>query len=440
MANPILSFVDAPIASPTTLVALNPSDALYVTAEDFDPGVPTFEAAPDSVGGVYGFREASFKVVLKGAYSAVAASQQAIAQQLVAARNWLMLDMGGTSKKMFLRTHRTAQASLAWQQSDFGEWELPVALQCDPFICGQREDLATHTVANGVTGTDFMYSVTGIKGDAPAPTVIWTPTLWSTFQPAFLGCSTVAPVFIEAETGANGTATTSVTATATYSNSAGKLFTPTGTSNTDRITGLTIPAGTPAGAYRVFARVKKSVAGDVFTASFAVTGLALAADDFTTQADTEFQIVDMGLFSVPEANAGYAGVLATAAISINIVSARVSGTGTLGFDWFALVPASGETTTEGWGSPQAGTTGSFVFDSRTSDTYSTTNASGPFDPTVAVPLLDNGVQPKGGFPRLWPGVTNYLTYLRTDPIPLTTTTSLRGSYWPQYLHIRPDST
>ena len=32
-----------------------------------------------------------------------------------------------------------------------------------------------------------------------------------------------------------------------------------------------------------------------------------------------------------------------------------------------------------------------------------------------------GLTKMGGFPMLTPGVSNYLTYLRMDPIPLTTT-------------------
>ena len=38
MPDPIISFVDGPFTSPSTLAALNPSDSLYVTAEDFNLG------------------------------------------------------------------------------------------------------------------------------------------------------------------------------------------------------------------------------------------------------------------------------------------------------------------------------------------------------------------------------------------------------------------
>ncbi len=436
MASPALSFVTGPNATPTVTLALNPDDSNYVDAENFSLGAPVFEAAPDSVGGVDGFRTVSFTVVVRGSWSVAAAAMQNVARHLLQPRNWLMLSPSSPAKPMFLQTYRTQQEALAWDDADLGVWTLPVSLAADAYLLGDRVDLASHTVANAVSGTDMVQSVSGVKGDAPTPAVIWTPDVDAAEQVLIVG-STTQPAVVEAESMTLAFGTSLVSADTTFSNSGGVVTSAGG--NTTQVS-APLPSNVTGGTYQLWLRLKKSSTSSVWSGSVSgITGFANDVLNFPTLGTTEFQMVNMGTVEIPERQVGYADPLAPALPTFTFSSTRTSGTGTLSVDYFVFIPVDDETTTAVVTVPSVTPTPPLVLDARQNQAYYAPSTGSPFIAAARASAIAGFTQ-DGALPSMVPGVTNYLTYLRLGAVPLTKTSVLNVSYWPRYLHLRPDAT
>lgn len=367
-----------------------------------------------------------------------ATQMQLLARELDRAGNFLKYQPNGLTKPVFFVVLRSDISNVQDVPAQAAMREVTVDLLCEPFALGLREDIASANVANAATGTDLVLAVTGIIGDVVAPAVVWTDSSL-TLSTVALSNSLKAPVLLEAEVDTTTSATVSnVTADATYSNSAGKRWTPAASGSLYTVfVALTIPAGIPAGNYKVYARVKKSVAGDTWIAQVQADSASSNADDFTLAASTEFQMVDMGYLNLSSVKPGHAAAeLPLSAQQLTFQVGRPSGSGTLDLDFLALVPADNSTAHVAFPSYASK---AWVADAVSDDVYLTT-AGGPF--AGGAELAQGwGFTRSGALVSLSPGVTNYLCLVRLgDGIPVSTTTGLNLSYWPAYLRIRPSAT
>lgn len=447
-----LAFVDAP--SPTANVAVSlTGDQVYLsTFDSFSLGTPTYEAEPDAVGGLFGWRTVSFELTIVAPYSDATGIMQDISRELLQPRNWLRVQRGPETEAMFLRTYRTPQGAVSWTKNFGDVWTLPVSLVCDAELTGNRVDLPAQTATNAATGTnDMVVTLAGIKGDFQTPAIVWTSTSDASMM-ARLSSSVRPPVLVEAETYASiGPQSTAITSTATYSNSGGVLLTPVSTS-TNLVGTWTMPATLQPGTYQVLVRCKLSVAAVGWSGyMWGITGLGsdTGATAFTPDGTTTaMQLVDMGTIQIPDRRVGSVPVAPFLPTFNLTVTRAATASGTLGVDYFAFIPAGPSeydrtATVTGAVVAYLPSSSPLVFDGTNFDDwagYVYTPSTSIFDPAALMQQIPPA-DVSGGMPLLTPGVTNYLTYLRMgNGILLTKQSPVYVSYFPKYLHLAPDAT
>jgi hypothetical protein len=262
---------------------------------------------------------------------------QGLFRQLNQATN-VLLWQPGTTQPVFFRTFR---ADLSQVVFDPIQKLVTARIPAEPFAVGVVEALGTITVPDG---SGNMYAdLTGIKGDVETPLKLdFGPTGGSTvgsMQEVFAirrSLSTIAlQPLVDATTGTPAIADTTVTA--------GVMRTTFATSATHQLrfsvaTNLGQNRDT-RGRYRVFAKYKKSVSGDVIT-------LQLNTNDIMTLPTGNAQsMVDLGYISVPTGGDpvtdGYSAADAPSAseLTLSILEGRTSGSGNLDIYNLQVIPA-----------------------------------------------------------------------------------------------------
>lgn len=456
-----LAFVDGPASSPAVNETLTASPSWLGSVDDFDLGAPTFEAAPESVGGEYGYRTVSFTLKLVGTYAQVAPKMQTIARQLLAERNWLAVTWGtSTGTPFFLRTYRTAPQGVSWAQSVGGVWLLPVTLVCDPFAYGPEQTIGPQTVTNAAP----FYTLPSILGDAPAPlTVSMAPSVdWTGYQVLISvaayepGLAPSAAIAKEAESLNLGTDTTVAADAAMSGGSRASTSFATGTQLATRVGGTTVLPY--VGVYKVLCRAQKGVVTDDFKVQFAQSmgsgvafyGPPVIFDRVAASSSTSATWIDLGNYAFPfgsgRPSVGDAGP--SIAHNISVVAGRTAGTGALLLDVLHFLPVETGATVQPSrflkiAFPNVGptTTQTVELDAEAQHYNLRLTSTGSLMPS-SPPLLS------GGFPEVVPGATNvfqvYSQTMSTD-IPGTTgggslvtsgSASYTFSYYPRYLHMR----
>jgi len=437
------AFVEEPSNLPQVIVDLNASDDAYLSAEDFDPGVPGFEGGPESVGGRDTYRTMQYTFVIRGSYSIVAPVLQNVARELVRPRGWLMLQATPSSEPMFLRYYKTEQQEgLGWEESDFETWTLPVSLDCDPWFTGPLTTAFSGATfsSNPTLSNGLFVDVPPVKGDFDTPVILWTPDA-TNLNNRWLTTETDPPItgiyYAEAEAGTLGTDTALVANDANYSGAgSNSVETSFATDSTliPRITNLALPSGTPIGNYRVLAVVRSSNNTSVYRVK--VSG---GQEVTWTPGGTSRATVSLGVVSVPAASAlpfiGY-GDASAASSSVDLYAGRDSGTGLLRFDYIRLVPAWQQSlyvTGLDTGSTPA------VLDGVNRTSYYLSTAS-PLDSAAKfLSTVPTGIPIGTGWPMLSPGKKTRLHFgPKPAPVLAATATTLSGAYYPKYLHLRPD--
>jgi hypothetical protein len=208
------------------------------------------------------------------------------------------------------------------------------------------------------------------------------------------------------------------------------------------------PGATPSvdlrGQYRVFARVRRSVAGDEVYVRLRWGGTSGVFTNDTvrvTAGTTAISYIDLGMVSCPPGldpvTDGLSGVELNAyGVFLDLQAQRFSGSGNIDFDCLLLVPADDGLMIVDWG-----TTSGANF-------YTVDCAQGITYPTVSSGAVHgaNMAGVSGGYRLLAsPGINNRLYFVRqvrpgapTDTI--GGTNDLDVSYFPCYLYVRPSAT
>jgi hypothetical protein len=214
-------------------------------------------------------------------------------------------------------------------------------------------------------------------------------------------------------------------------------FPANGLSNTDN-----------RGEYLVYARVAKTVAGDVFNTQLkygASSSNTIANDVQVTPAGQAGPFfLNMGKVPVPMGpdpmTHGFSGVESKAAMAfIGFYAQRVSGTGNLDIDYLYFIPCDDQTLIVKFPSTDI----QYAVDGTTDSGGAVYGFPYPAMDEVLTTATFPQVIGGGGFPEIIPGVTNRIYFLRNiDPNGtvdgVTNTTVIRAFYWPRWREaIRP---
>lgn len=493
MAAPAISWVTGPAAAPTVVLAMNPDDNNFVSAEDFVLGSPDWSAEPYSVGGAPGFRTCSFTMVTRGNWTTASAARQAVAKQLLAKENWLAVIPSSPNKPMFLHTFRVAQEALQWNESDFGVWKCKVTVVCDPYLYGVPVTGGPVTINNDpAAGTNpcFFRFTAAILGDAPTPLYLEAAAADMRGRNTAIssqalggGLSQTAPVLLQNTALVSGTTTggvagsppiagtiTNFTGDAAMSGGNYTRFNP-GLGDQGWLTvlhGTNLLTSTLIGDYRVLVRVRSDdTAADwalrlVQTAGASNTFELYPGEQATyVRTTTGPHYVDLGVFRFPfgapqlvsALDSPYGNPGLSFALQVNWLDYHTAGTDpTIDIDCLVFVPV-------GQDQAVSNTYGSTAYDkSLPAATY-----KGVWNGlTGARYLLDTSSNyspgvipyPSGGLPVLVPGADNTIHFFRhvgtgyNDPRTggttgtndaLADTTALSWKYFPLYLDIRSDA-
>lgn len=308
----------------------------------------------------------------------------------------------------------------------------------------------------GASGSNgCFFDVTGVRGDVQTPLIARLPgtglaKLTSVFAARRRGTPSAAPLLAQAE-GMALMIDASLPGNDALMSGAGSNYVRVSfatASMQPRIQGSVSPLAANVdmrGTYRVFGRMRHSVAADIISARLAWNnGLVQVLNDPVTLHTvgavdaTGLHWYDLGLIQMPAGpdpvHDGYSGVeIPAEPATVTVHAQRVSGSGNLDVDCLLLVPADDQLLLVTWPSPAGD---QLVLDGTHEMVLAllTTGSTRLYGPPPA--------QLSGGFPMLSPGVTNRILYLRSvnsgsvGQDVLTGTTTIDLEYYPRYLFVR----
>ncbi len=456
-------FVDAPTASPATLLDMHNGDTWKVLRDDFDLSPPVLRRTVASNtladGGLvtsasYDLRELKFTLQLATSTEDLRNQQlKDLEAELSKPSNLLMYQATGSSFPVFFRTLRSDTFDLDKQFIAEKAWRVQCSVLAEPFAIGVRHDIVssltlTNDPASGTNASKF--DITGVRGDSPSPAFVRFTSLGAgavlTLAQRTVNNPTAVTVFAQAESATLGTDTTVATvadSSGGASNNAATCSFATNTSMTTRLT-MSLPTASSAeavkGRYRVRARVRASATSTTFTLRWQVAGInTVYGPTVTYTAATSYTLLDLGVIEIPTVTTvppqiGYSALAATGYTlsSLLIQAARTSGAASLNIDYVYLVPAD-ERLVEV--SQRAAISSGFVcLDGPNTLAYGMASGTTPFGGTRTI-NNDQGVVPFiGGLPMLVPGVTNRWYGLVTAGA-VTATTTVDVSYWPRWREV-----
>lgn len=308
------------------------------------------------------------------------------------------------------------------------------------------------TLQEGTYGN--VFDVTGVTGDVETPAKIQMSSGGSNMAPVLSvrrhGTVTAISPIVQAEHAALGTDTTVGTDAAMSNGQRARCSFATVATMATRLTvGLPYAGGLPRvearGTYRVFVVVATSATSTAYSLRMRVAStfggaIQMMAGDAVAfaPADTGRYLADLGLLGVPlgpdPVYDGYGAEASVGAVDVQVQAQRVSGSGSLDFDYLAALPADEELCAT------ATTYLDMVLDG-VQDAVYTPGGFGEVT-AAAVPAIARA----GGIPMLSPGQTNRLYLLRPDGVGTgwvrgadvkSRTATVTVTYWPRVLSWLP---
>ena len=182
---PIVRFVAA-VGDTTPVLDLNePRDGLAVMHEGFSLGSPSFDAAPRSVGAVYGERTLTGTMRVYTDQASAARLMQAFATEVLKPSNVLMFQLDAASEPMWARTWQTEQEPLSLENTSLARperrFDLPYQLTADAYFYGAPVDLGSYTVTNNPSSTTYTVTPVNLAPNpsAEVSTAGWSPSTGS---------------------------------------------------------------------------------------------------------------------------------------------------------------------------------------------------------------------------------------------------------------------
>ena len=471
-----LAFVDSISATPTYRLNLHDTvGQIQTLADGTEFGMPDLDRAVASTmltdgavvpSSAYGNRMITLHLSFPEADLDAAASRlQAVARELDRPTNILRY-RAGTSAPVFFRTFRSSIAATDW---DPVVRRATVSIMAEPFALGLREDLPAATVNNDpAAGSNGLFAdFTGIKGDVETPAYVKFSGLNSgsavtadiILGTRRHGTPSSMPFFFQAESFTTNVDTSVPGTDALMSGAANNYLRTTFATDTSLTIRMTYLSNFPAasgtdfrGTFRLYAILRGSGTTTYqikwWLAAASPSFPAVYSDVITfVNASNLRQLIDLGQITFPVGSDpvtdGYSGVEKTITGGLlGIYASRPSGSGTLDWDYFVLVPDDAPRGDD-W----------FYFSLYNLGVDKDVIADGPRDMVypqnvgaTTMPMWYI-IPSQGRIPSLSPNVTNRWIVLRPDVAGTnssigdvkTRTTTITVSYWPRYVYVRPVS-
>jgi hypothetical protein len=400
----------------------------------------------------YGNRTLHIPLVLRAPTAdAQATAIHNLVTELNRPNNILMWLPDKATSPVFFRTYRHSPDDLVDQLYNYRQVTLDIP--AEPFAYGPRVDLGAFTVNNDPAAAGgLFFDVSSVKGDVETPLIVRSPadkvydaTLkTSLFASRRRGTPSSAPFLQQAEGCTLGTNASLPGNDAAMSGASSNYarITPGTTANSLR---LTLPAPTSntdlRGVYRLLARYRKSVSGDVWTCQAKWAAATISNTAVTLPSGTALRYVDLGMVQFPAGADpiydGYSNTeIAVSGTTTEFWAGRTSGSGNLDIDFFLYMPADDTTCYVQWQSVNDSAQEA-VLDGARKMVYL-------FDSSDRVYNLLPSPIPGAGFPMVAPGQTNRIFFVRDIGSTATTadtigaSTALTVSYYPRYLYARFD--
>jgi hypothetical protein len=463
---------DMASTSPTVLLDLNNGNPFWV-GDNYQVSPPSYDKS--RAGGalqhgqsvtrsVANNRTITLPLVLTAATpDAAATAIQNLGNQL-RVDNILKIQIG-TTNPVFFRTFADPEYVHDVVKHLVQYSKITLEIEAEPFAYSPRVEVtgSPFTVSNDpALSTGLKFDITGILGDVPSPLLLVSTSTGASGAPSGLvnkwthiatrrrGTPSNYSNVIQAENMLPSTDTaTSVDGTMSGGNKMRCTF-ATNTALTVRLSDSFPDNGTATvearGEYRVYAKVAKTVAGDVINVQFRYgTGVVnhVTNDVVGLPAVAGPMLVDLGKIPVPSysdpGQLGFSGSQLKALTSwVALYAQRVSGSGSLDIDYLYFMPADDQTLIVKFPNTDA----TYAIDGTTDaggSVYSLNTALDTVQNIAFPPQIVGG----GGFPEVMPGQTNRVHVIRNvDPAgtvdALTDTTTYRAYYWPRWREfVRP---
>lgn len=413
------------------------------------------------------------------------AAVRALALELDRPVNVLRVASDGLPARWIV-TYRVAAAAQVLRQSNpYGLVSLqvegyPFALGAAQPISAASRAFAADAPANEATATAWWASLPALAGDVDPPLTVQVTTGESpatltpgdyliASQPQRYSDGTLAFSYTSALAAVPGAPNTAVTAGLGASNNdAGILPATAANGSWYALASVTVPRITSvpaynraaAGQWRLLARVRRSLTGDVWALQVGAGGsqttagippggtapdgargqvtLTDAPVRFASPLDQGFGMVDLGIVQVPfqSAVAGLDGTaLVVSPVQCVVYAQRISGTGTLSVDYVLAVAA--DTTTcyvHSAGLPVFASGTGITLDGLSDSAYVTSAVAGPaFVRGDMPPLQVDGMFPRGSVRS----PTRLMVAVAGNPNTIASAANpyLNVSYYPQYLAV-----
>lgn len=377
---------------------------------------------------------------------------------LLRADGILKYQASGATNPVFFRTFADPDYAIDVIKTLIQNATITLQLECEPFAYSPRVEVTNSpfTLSNDpAAGSNGMFiDIASVIGDVETPLFLLATSTgstnglrdrWMHVATRRRGTPSTYSNLIQAESMTLGTNAT-VTADAAMSGGSKLRITPGTTTHVIRAND-TFPANGVStaearGEYIVYARVAKTVAGDVWTAQlrYGVDSTAPVQNDtvtLTAAMGAGPYWVNLGKIPVPPwsdpATHGYSGISTKVLMPwVAFYAGRTSGSGSLDFDCLYFMPADESTVIVRW--PSTDTT--YVLDGTSEEggsAYAVTTTLDEVITTASPAQIVGG----GGFPELIPGQTNRVHIIRNvDPNGtvdgITNTTTFRAYYWPRW--------
>lgn len=426
-----VQLVDRPSLDAT--VRFDFTDDRHTIRRGFSIGAPELLGDLGSVAPEYGYRTISFPLSIMSDEAFALRRQVELARELQRDESYLMVQLSDSSAPVWYRCVRSSPGLM-----DLGElfidevsqlWVFNVSLVAEAM--GRGEEV-THslTITNDPATGGLVTVLPDIQGDSPAPVHLVVEGGWNTAV-AIGGVTRWDGLQSWQETSFSGG---SVTANASASGGNVRAFTPTDTYATAFSAAVTPPQ---AGRYRLFARVGFSNSVGASGSPVIRAGGAAFADDARAieLTDAGLYYVDLGLFSFPSGNMPLSSdyVLAPPVAPTLVIEAKQTGSGrTLLLDVVVAVPVALFEQVDNTIATVAGGGETLVLDGDLERLV--TMVDGELSNATDV---GSGWTPSltGGFPRVFPGVTNVMHLLRLNAPDVSGSVAATLTFSPRFLYL-----
>lgn len=397
----------------------------------------------------------------------LATALQNLNRELDRSRNILEFRSEGLTNSVFFRTFRSPDYDLDLEEvsGKHAAW-LTLRLLAEPFAYGLMQSLSGVTVNNDpAAGSNGLFlDATGILGDVATPAIVQVDEPGADQTLLYMGVRrhgtpSDLTFFKQCESADSDHADTSTVADAAFSGGSKKrttFATTTAMANRLSFTGSSFPLSSPTlaqaralrGTYRVLVRAAKTQITDTIKLRFSALGVGnWSVTSEPVALEETPALVDLGLIQFPPTigvpGPGYSGIDAgsDSVLTFTLAAERVSGTGSLDWDFVMLMPADEELCIFDSGHGDLSGGGDVFFDGPNDAVYVAEDA------WLSGGKVEYGAPGSrvGAIPMLQPNQTNrlYILQLRgaasSDEFRWTLTASKAFvvHYFPRWLYIRP---